>query len=281
MATPKLGDYQFVEPIPDKFKCLQCKKLLEEPHVTECCGQHFCKKCIEESSQQKQQQRTISTHQTISPQVVSSTMYWPGVTRNSQTRTYTISMCPSCKTRDFKHIRYLPLKRKINDLIVYCPHKAKGCTEQVKLENIEAHVSNCNYQSMWCINNCGQALLRGQLQDHITKSCPQRIINCQYCRDDYPYVETHDHQKICSNFPLPCLNRCGESRIKRKDMSSHKNVCPLEIVNCTFAEVGCTHCGQRKNLPAHIKENVEAHLSLMMEAHLKLKQELLRRSYSS
>lgn len=60
MATPKLGDYQFVEPIPDKFKCWQCKELLEEPHVTECCGQHFCMKCIEKSSKKQQQPQNIA-----------------------------------------------------------------------------------------------------------------------------------------------------------------------------------------------------------------------------
>ncbi len=195
MATRKLGDYQFVKAVPDKFKCWQCKELLEEPHVTECCEQHFCMKCIEKQIQQ-QKLNSVSTQQFSYPRATSTE-------------------CPSCKIRNFKHIRYLPLKRKINELIVYCPHKANGCSEQVKLESIVAHVSGCDYQTMWCTNNCGQGLLKKQLQDHLTKTCTNRIVACQYCGQQEQYAKMPWHRQVCPEFPIICPNKC-ELTIKIK-----------------------------------------------------------------
>ncbi len=274
MAAKKLREYQFVGAIPDKFKCWQCKELLQEPHVTECCGHHFCQECIDKPIKETSYQRRVRLENlgmTLHPSAFDDA-FDTYETQPPPTK----KICPSCKIVDFKHLRYLPLKRKISELIVYCPHKANGCEQQLRLGDIEAHASDCDYQSVWCTNKCGEALLKKTLDNHCTNTCLQRIVVCQYCSGKTAFITMHSHNDGCPDFPLACVNKCGKMKIKRKDMYSHKAVCPREFIRCTFVEVGCTKYAYRENLPKHMRENIEAHLSLMMAAHLKLKQEVQR-----
>ena len=69
----------------EEYLCPVCTKVLVDPHATECCGQHFCEQCLKKWF--REQGRTI---------------------------------CPHCRSTKFIHSRYLPLKRKINELLVYC-----------------------------------------------------------------------------------------------------------------------------------------------------------------
>ena len=264
MMASSPRDYQFVETIPDKFKCELCKQLLLEPHVTECCGKHFCQQCVEKSTKIVKPRTTTA-----------SSRAWAGwgspraVTSVQQEQ----NCCPGCQVTSFKHMRYLPLKRKINNLQVYCPHWANGCGKQFTLGDIEGHVTECDYQSVWCTNMCGTAVLRRDLGTHRQRDCTYRIITCKYCGERDKYVTImYSHMDSCPDYPLTCTNNCGETSIKRKDMSKHREVCPRELIRCTFAEAGCTECRRREDMPSHIKQTVETHLSLLMAAHLKLKQ---------
>ena len=47
----------------------------------------------------------------------------------------------------------------------------------------------------------------------------------------------NNHYKECDYFPLKCVNKCGKV-VKCKDIKSHHNECPLEVIKCPFAD--CT-----------------------------------------
>ena len=38
----------FVSPPPSELECPICLLLMREPHLTSCCGNHFCSACISE-----------------------------------------------------------------------------------------------------------------------------------------------------------------------------------------------------------------------------------------
>ena len=40
-------DYNFVDDLPEEYTCQVCMKLLKEPQITDCCGQHFCRACLD------------------------------------------------------------------------------------------------------------------------------------------------------------------------------------------------------------------------------------------
>ena len=39
-------DHEFVGEVPDRFNCQICAKVIREPHLAVCCGQHFCESCL-------------------------------------------------------------------------------------------------------------------------------------------------------------------------------------------------------------------------------------------
>ena len=39
-------DSEFVDDVPDRFMCQICTRVLHDPHLAVCCGQHFCESCL-------------------------------------------------------------------------------------------------------------------------------------------------------------------------------------------------------------------------------------------
>ena len=89
MAYDPFGDETiFLEPLPDKLQCPVClRNVQKNPHLTRCCGNHFCQTCIE----------------------------------SVQERGHA---CPLCKSNRIEIFPNLQQKRDINQLRVRCPlHK--------------------------------------------------------------------------------------------------------------------------------------------------------------
>ena len=89
MDTEKLS---FVRDPPDEYLCMVCAKVLNEPQLTDCCGQHFCQACLEQWFEKQGKK-----------------------------------VCPHCRSETFAHMRDLPLKRKLSTLKIYCPNQKEGC----------------------------------------------------------------------------------------------------------------------------------------------------------
>jgi TNF receptor-associated factor 4 len=129
-----MAEYKFVKELPDDYQCMICAKVLNEPHLTDCCGQHFCQACLEQWF--KKQAKKI---------------------------------CPHCRSETFTHMRYLPLKRKIDDLEVYCPNKKEGCKEITKLGELDAHKNRCGFAKIICTQGCRKSIPRKDLTWHCNK----------------------------------------------------------------------------------------------------------------
>lgn len=63
-------------------------------------------------------------------------------------------------------------------------------------------------------------------------------------------------------YQVPCVNNCGEV-LDSKTMETHvSESCPLAVIDCDFAGVGCEMKLLRKEMPIHLQEGVAHHLSL-------------------
>jgi len=243
--------YEFVEETPNKFICNICAKVLRDPYLTECCGQHYCESCIKHWIRQSGAQ-----------------------------------VCPHCRNRNFVHILNRALKREINELKVYCINHEKGCKWKNELGNLETHLKDCGYVEVECSNKCNQRLMRNKLGDHLRSECLLREYMCTHChRVDTYHAITGDcppneiycpkhpsHYDSCPELKLKC-SKCGERNIKRKDMGEHQSHCPKEPVECRFKEAGCDVKPLRSELDDHMTQNTQQHLVLMMGAFRKLKEE--------
>ena len=241
---PQFGgyEYEFIEKVPEKYTCSSiCTKVLRDPHLTACCGQHFCETCLQ---------------------------HW----FRKQGR----EVCPHCR-ENFNHFLDKPVKREIDGLKIHCTNCKTGCSWVGVLNSLKPHLESekgCGYVEVSCSKHCNKQLQRRDLADHLTQHCSLRKYKCQHCGEEDTYQTiTEKHYDKCPNYPLDCPNKCGARGITRSKMGQHRSKCPLEPVNCPFQETGCEATLLRKDLDSHVAASNQQHLLLVMKAFQTLKDE--------
>ena len=263
--TRSKHDYDFIDKIPDRFICQICAKVLCEPHLAVCCGQHFCESCLNK---------------------------WFDRQRGKQS-------CPHCRAEGeaFNHVINKGLKCEINQLKIRCSNHVKGCHWTGELGALKAHLKSekgCSFAMVECPNKCNNfgrifILERKLLNSHLANGCYLRPYKCIFCglKDTYQAITGGGfvspisfsdyfggHQATCPEVPLTCPNKCGSRNIKRKDMDSHRSKCPQEPVECPFAKAGCEGIVLRCELNDHMASNLQQHLMIVMKDSQKTKMKL-------
>ena len=239
--------YDFVDRLEDRYICLVCMNLLTEPVLVECCGRHYCEKCFKNGKRRR---------------------------------------CPLCG-QNTPYMKDRGIVRDIKLLKVYCPNKEKGCTWVGELSTQVDHIqSHCGYVTVSCPRKCKESLFRKDLEAHKSHNCLCRAYRCEHCGNrgtyhsitgecgQYGPCRRHGdgHYSECPRYPLHCPNNCSETRtFKRKDIPNHRKRCPLEPVDCSFSEVGCTENMARRDMERHETTSDHHHLVLMMRAFKELK----------
>ena len=90
LSKPVGYEYEFVNQVPEDYFCKLCKHVAREPNVISCCGECFCKACVDAIIQDKKP-------------------------------------CPNCSKTDFTSFLQPKYQRKILALEVRCTMKDRGC----------------------------------------------------------------------------------------------------------------------------------------------------------
>ena len=236
-------DFNFTKPVPDKFYCSICTKVLRDPHLTGCCGQHFCESCLKHWF--RKQKKTT---------------------------------CPHCRHNNFNHMLNKERKREVDELEIQCTKQRVGCQWVGELSSLQAHLDSdrgCGYVEVHCSNKCGTKMMRKELEAHLAQQCPLRKIQCEYCHYGDTYLTiTTQHYSECPFYPLPCPNNCGTTAIQRVEMDTHRSRCQLEPVECPFHEAGCTVRVLRREFDAHMSGSQQNHLLMLLGAFQETKKRL-------
>ena len=262
-------DREFVDDVPDRFICQICTRVLRDPHLAVCCGQHFCESCLNQWFKKKGRKAS----------------------------------CPHCRAEGeaFHYVIHKGLRSEIGELKVYCTNLGEGCEWIGELGELESHLESdngCGYVIVPCPNKCilrkaysgGRGkrsrkictMKRNDLDEHLTDECYLRPCWCEFCgrRDTYEAIMGRDsgggHQARCPEAPLTCPNECGSNSIKRKDMKSHRSQCSQEPVECPFAEAGCEEKLTRCQFEDHMSSDQQQHLLLVMKDHHETKKMLCK-----
>ena len=228
------AEHEFLEPSAKlkEFECPVCLFVTREPHLTGCCGQHFCQACIN---------RIVTNRKP----------------------------CPCCKAKRFIVILDKKQKRRVLELKVECTWKERGCDWSGELGKLDTHVDtrngSCQFVDVNCPNNCGESHQRRHLANHLSDLCPKRPFTCQYCgqfKANYKKVY-NDHYPKCTKYPVPCPNKCEVGSVERSNFTQHVSECPLQVVECEFAHAGCSEKITRTDLPKHMELSVQKHLVLV------------------
>ena len=238
--TIKTGgyNYRFVDgDPPTKYICHICTFVACKPQQVSCCGNVFCKSCLEELKFKGQQ-----------------------------------FICPICRhdlTNNYFNDRRADLE--INSLQIYCTNKKESndditCQWTGNLKDIEDHLKVCPYQLIDCINKCGEILQRQNLQHHLDNECPKRQVSCQYCQTVATYKDIHgDHIEECPDYPITCDNKgCNEVK-KRRLMEDHYNICPKEVISCQYNNIGCNVEMKREDQKKHEEHDMKKHLEMSVQ----------------
>ena len=157
--------------------------------------------------------------------------------------------CPMCQQPRFTTHADKFHGRRIRQLVVRCPNKKSGCGWEGELGDVEAHVGYCPKQP-WRCPHCAFVGLREGWEEHL---------------------------RVCEQFPVVCPNRCKTGHVQRARVQQHLLECPLEIVSCEYAEMGCGVRLPRSEMREHVRESAQDHLLKMCAASLSLSRELSRK----
>ena len=216
----------FLSNPPEWLFCIICQELAINPMQATCCGNVFCKGCI-----QKWQERS--------------------------------KFCPTCRSTPDSLTKFVLFEdvnvvRQINSLRVCCKNVEDGCRAFMDLSELKNHLissAGCQFEKVTCKNaGCGRKMTRKIISDHEVSQCSYRIVSCKYCKIRATFREIEDeHMKVCLEYPIVCSNSCGAPGLTRGTSMSHLRECPLEVVHCTNEE--CTLKLQRRALPNHLTDD--------------------------
>ena len=223
--------FYFVKKPPEWLFCAVCQGLTHDSVQATCCGNVYCAQCIER---------------------------WK--TRSNS--------CPTCRRteqskRPFAIFEDRHVHRNTVCLSVHCPNT---CGQKMDLSEVDNHLTSdngCPFQVVDCGNKCGHSAWRSFIVKHMTSECRLRHEKCQYC----PLVSTSEqvtgaHLKECPSYPLNCPNKCGAQGLTRSTVPAHREVCPLQQVECEYKRFGCDVVLLRKEVEEHLQTSVESHLRM-------------------
>ena len=220
-------DYTFVDPGPsDDQMCPICHLVARKARQANCCGKMFCKGCLEKLRQYSNEFN-----------------------------------CPICrKSLGKRYFKDKRTEREILHLQIYCTNKKEGCSWQGNLKGIDTHIQVCHNEKVTC-DKCNDAMQRHQLEIHNNDECRQRDYKCPHCEADGIYVVmVTSHLEECPDLLLICPNEGCENKIKRREMGSHQQVCPKNVIKCPYHDIGCETEMKREMMDQHMETNTQAHL---------------------
>ncbi|XP_062512126.1 TNF receptor-associated factor 3-like [Corticium candelabrum] len=158
-------------------------------------------------------------------------------------------------------------KREILSLKILCDKCEAGCSWQGELRQRDEHNQECGYGVEACSNDCGEMIMRKDMDYHKQNECNRRIVDCYYCDTQLEYGQLTVHYETCYSYPIDCPYECG-TQVARKDVEVHisrEGVCPTSSLQCDFASAGCQFIGNREQLQDHLDKNIVYHFSLAMQ----------------
>lgn len=224
-----LEDFECQNTIKD-YQCKLCFGIICDP-IVDTCSHGFCKLCFE-------------TYIKLNPE--------NKVTLLCPLTQQPTSIEPGCTF----------VKAIIEKQIKYCHYKIEGCTWKGTVKDSFIHQNTtCPRERITCsLEGCEQSTPREQMQEHIS-NCDYRIIQCKNCNIETPFISLNQHYTTCPKYPIECPQQCN-TKVQRENINEHiLNECPNTKVKCPYYDMGCECMYAKKDTELHSKENYTNHLS--------------------
>nr|ALI86639.1 TRAF [Azumapecten farreri] len=228
------GSPSFVSLDP-QYRCLKCRDVLRDA-VQTLCGHRMCEVCAAKVFDELPPFRCPGNDDTCVPNLKKEEIF-----------------------------RDPSARREIAKIIVFCPNKEHGCTQEIQWKQQEEHKLTCEYTPVNCsnaINGCETRTIKKNLKEHL-QGCEYRNVSCSFCHGDIIYNQTQDHESNhCMRYPIACPYNCGIEDQPREEMMKHTPDCPNRPFHCKFTNVGCDFTGSKEEVTKHEQGSVDHHLQL-------------------
>ena len=252
-SAVQIGGYDcdFVNAPADDLLCRICQYPARDPILTVCCGHNFCTTCLQ--------------------------CYL-------QSRSINHGSCPYCREDKFQTMPDKRTERYVLNLKVFCSYKHLGCKWVGELRSLEDHVSEnssihtgCPFTELQCSNGCGVVMQRRLVEGHLKSECELREVKCEYCNTtgSYQWINSSHHEE-CPKYPVECPNHCEVGHVRREEIRGHLEECPLAIVACPYATLGCESIIRMKEEMEHVMGSVGQHMEFNKNAILDTQDKLGR-----
>ncbi|GBG69499.1 hypothetical protein CBR_g4192 [Chara braunii] len=218
MRLPYRGELSKVA-LQQHFFCPCCADVLRNP-MTLPCMHDVCHSCLE-----KGRKKTPPGSQVVCPVVGCYIPIHGTPTPNTQLRVAIGKVpirCVNGISFDVTRLKYKMLKIDVQPLA-----SDDFCRQILSYENLDVHMSTCQYRLVFCgyrSEGCTEICLLRDVASH-ESYCPWRMSVCAGCQEE-----------VC------------EAR-----MDEHlENVCPMAMVHCTYVNYGCPHITRRSDLQKHV-----------------------------
>lgn len=159
------------------------------------------------------------------------------------------------------------VQRDMKNVLVFCKNKSEGCPLKIAFKNYRSHLDDCEFQHVPCEyahRGCKETPPRGKLKDH-QEQCPFKPVHCKLCNKAVNRNQLQEHDdNDCEEKVMGCPFGCGNKELKRKEVTDHRDVCPICPVDCKLKRIGCKFVGKREAVEKHEKEDLAQHLDLTM-----------------
>ena len=156
--------------------------------------------------------------------------------------------CEHCK-KDFRFCNLTHHLDKCPKMEVSCELK---CGMIMCREDMEQHLmQECGLVKEVCKLGCKTKLTRNERMIHVTETCEQRLLPCEYCVEIVKCCDMTHHLKMCPKMEVSCELKCGMIMC-REDMAQHlMQECGLVIETC---KLSCGLKMTRDELKIHVTE---------------------------
>uniref|UniRef100_A0A3Q0RST8 TNF receptor-associated factor n=1 Tax=Amphilophus citrinellus TaxID=61819 RepID=A0A3Q0RST8_AMPCI len=196
--------------LEDKHLCNSCQKILRRPLQAQC-GHRFCSFCFNKIVSCGPQKCSACIKEDLFEEPTSILKQGGAFPDNAA-------------------------RREVEALAAVCPNE--GCTWTGTVKEFEAsHEGNCDFMIILC-PSCKELMRANEQERHNERECPERTLNCKYCKEPFLLKNIKAHDEICPKYPMICEG-CAKKKIPREKYVDHIKFCSKFKAPCRFHVVGC------------------------------------------
>ncbi|XP_072289871.1 TNF receptor-associated factor 2 isoform X2 [Eucyclogobius newberryi] len=191
----------------DKHLCNSCQKILRRPLQAQC-GHRFCSYCFNKIVSSGPQKCNACIKEDLFEEPTSILKQGGAFPDNAA-------------------------RREVEALAAVCPNE--GCSWTGTIKEFEAnHEGHCDFMIILC-PSCKELMRANEQERHNERECPERTLNCKYCKEPFLLKNIKAHDEICPKYPMICEG-CAKKKIPREKVEmekvhDHERQCSYEHLN--------------------------------------------------